>query len=171
MYFDDQNLDSPFFRVIYVIDGNMIFYGDSFSGVKCQKSQFVRKYHFKLMNENKKNEIIKKLNKKLQTPTEIQKKRALFLAQVVRNAMEDFHVENLSDSQMKALNPIIRNGILTGLHMLDNASHPKVSLPFGFIHMSIPEYWEDPEFEDDYAQVLKKSDSLYEDYKTIQKQK
>ena len=38
------------------------------------------------------------------------------IAIVVRNAMEDFHVNNLSDAQMKELNPIIRNAIFTALH-------------------------------------------------------
>jgi hypothetical protein len=42
-------------------------------------------------------------------------KEALVVAMHVRNSMEDFHCEHLSDDQMKELNPIIREGILEGL--------------------------------------------------------
>ena len=41
---------------------------------------------------------------------------ATYISMVVRNAMEDFHCEHLSDGQMKELNPIIRNAIGTALH-------------------------------------------------------
>lgn len=36
---------------------------------------------------------------------------AMYIAMVVRNAMEDFHAKHLSDTQMAELNPIIRNAI------------------------------------------------------------
>lgn len=35
----------------------------------------------------------------------------MLVAMSVRNAMEDFHVANLSDEQMAELNPIIRQAI------------------------------------------------------------
>lgn len=38
-----------------------------------------------------------------------------FIAMSVRNEMEDFHCEHLSDKQMKELNPIIRKGIFCAL--------------------------------------------------------
>lgn len=41
---------------------------------------------------------------------------AKLIAIVVRNAMEDFHCEHLSDEQMRLLNPIVRNAIATALH-------------------------------------------------------
>ena len=41
---------------------------------------------------------------------------ATYIAIVIRNAMEDFHCEHLSDDQMKQLNPIIRNAVCTALH-------------------------------------------------------
>lgn len=39
----------------------------------------------------------------------------MLIAIAVRNEMEDFHCEHLTDSQMKELNPIIRNAIVTAL--------------------------------------------------------
>src|SRR5258708_6012326 len=36
---------------------------------------------------------------------------AMIVAMTVRNAMEDFHCEHLTDEQMRQLNPIIRNAI------------------------------------------------------------
>jgi hypothetical protein len=38
----------------------------------------------------------------------------------IRNNIEDFHVNYLSDSQMKELNPLIRNGIYNALFALAN---------------------------------------------------
>lgn len=37
----------------------------------------------------------------------------MFMAMVVRNALEDFHVQHLSDDEMRLLNPIIRSAIAT----------------------------------------------------------
>src|SRR5687767_7876176 len=45
---------------------------------------------------------------------------AKYIAIVVRNAMEDYHVKHLSDEQMKELNPIIRNAIATALHAFNH---------------------------------------------------
>ena len=39
---------------------------------------------------------------------------------VIRNAMEDFHCEHLTDDQMKDLNPIIRDAVCTALHAFNN---------------------------------------------------
>lgn len=50
------------------------------------------------------------------TPAKEEQKLASYIAMVVRNAMEDFHCEHLTDDQMKQLNPIIRNAICTALH-------------------------------------------------------
>jgi hypothetical protein len=50
--------------------------------------------------------------------------RAMFIARVVRDAMEDFHVEHLSDDQMAQLNLIIRQAITDALVVLDRADDP-----------------------------------------------
>jgi hypothetical protein len=58
----------------------------------------------------------------------------------IRNAMEDFHVEHLSDAQMKELNPIIRQAVFDTLNFMKNDNKGEL----GFLVMSIPEYWELP---------------------------
>jgi hypothetical protein len=50
------------------------------------------------------------------TNLEDMKTMSLFIAVVIRNAMEDFHVKHLSDAQMRELNPIIRNAVFTAVH-------------------------------------------------------
>ena len=60
-------------------------------------------------------------NKKLpdlDSINEEEKSVATYLAMAVRNAMEGFHTEHLTDKQMKELNPIVRNAIFTGLHSM-----------------------------------------------------
>jgi ribonuclease HIII len=70
-----------------------------------------------------------------------------YIAIVVRNAMEDFHCKHLSDEQMKELNPIIRNAIYTALYAYDAQKQSNMSKSFVDYHfMSIPKYWEEPEF-------------------------
>lgn len=66
---------------------------------------------------------------------------AKFLAIYVRNNMEDFHVEHLSDDQMRELNPIIRNSIFTALEDMSNQKHKTI-----FNIMLVPKYWEDCEY-------------------------
>ncbi len=73
---------------------------------------------------------------------------------IVRNAMENFHVKHLSDEQMKELNPIIRNAIVTALHMSANISYDDVKAYFQFQKMLIPKYWEEPELLEDYIWAL-----------------
>jgi len=67
---------------------------------------------------------------------------------VVRNAMEEFHCEHLSDSQMKELNPIVRNAVYEALYFLAMASYPFEDEDAQEVVASqlrvIPEYWEDP---------------------------
>ena len=41
---------------------------------------------------------------------------AMYVAMVVRNAMEDFHHKQLSDNQVEELNPIIRSAIYTAIY-------------------------------------------------------
>ena len=77
---------------------------------------------------------------------------AMFLAMVVRNAMEDFHCKHLTDVQMKELNPIIRNAIFTGLHALEHVDESETALAFvNFQEMVMPSYWEEPELTEDFG--------------------
>lgn len=78
---------------------------------------------------------------------------AMIIAMTVRNAMEDFHVQNLTDAQMAELNPIIRNAIATALHARTNILHHRAARDFlGFQERLIPNYWEAPELLDDYLE-------------------
>ncbi|MBL7223548.1 MAG: hypothetical protein ISS72_06835 [Candidatus Brocadiae bacterium] len=79
------------------------------------------------------------------------KEIATYVAIVVRNAMEDFHREHLSDKQMGELNPIIRNAIFTALYARETATLLPRSKEFVRSQaMHIPSYWEEPEFLDGF---------------------
>ena len=79
---------------------------------------------------------------------------ATYMAMVVRNAMENFHCEHLSDEQMKELNPIIRNAICTGLHAFTNYERSDAAKRFMDYNLRmIPEHWEPPELPDGYVQM------------------
>lgn len=81
---------------------------------------------------------------------------AMFLAMVVRNAMEDFHHRHLSDEQMQELNPIIRNAIYTGLQALRHYDSSEGAQSFAdFQKMLIPKYWEQPELLTDFVESVK----------------
>lgn len=62
------------------------------------------------------------------------------MAAYIRLGMEDFHAHNLSDSQMKELNPIIRNSIYTFLKDYEDNKILKIS---GVLKCNLPSYWED----------------------------
>ena len=79
---------------------------------------------------------------------------ANYIAMVVRNAMEDFHCEHLTDSQMKELNPIIRNAVCTALHAFNNYAEADEAARFVDFHFRmIPKYWEKPELLEGYTQM------------------
>lgn len=77
----------------------------------------------------------------------------MLIAMIVRNEMEDFHAENLSDEQMKELNPIIRQAIFNAVNLLAVLENPQSNkeqldqaLSITDFEMSlIPDYWEVPE--------------------------
>ena len=76
------------------------------------------------------------------------------IAMVVRNAMEDFHHEHLTDEQMKELNPIIRNAICTALHALDHYNKVDAATEFlDFNIVMIPKYWEPPQLLEEYVEM------------------
>jgi hypothetical protein len=85
------------------------------------------------------------------------------IAIAVRNNMEDFHVDHLSDDQMKELNPLIRNGIYNALFAISNLNKKSYCKEWlGFHLRCIPEYWEDPELEDGLDDLLKETFSKNE---------
>ncbi len=77
---------------------------------------------------------------------------ARYLAIVIRNAMEDFHCKHLSDEQMKELNPIIQNAVLTALHAVRHSHESESAKQFFEFHARcIPTYWEDPVLLEDFS--------------------
>jgi hypothetical protein len=91
------------------------------------------------------------------------KTKAKYIAMAVRNAMEDFHSEHLSDGQMKELNPIVRNAIATALYAVEHAEDNPLAMAY-VLHQFrlIPSYWEPPELSknfslDEFLDNLKKS--------------
>ncbi|CAG1013500.1 hypothetical protein ANRL4_04953 [Anaerolineae bacterium] len=77
---------------------------------------------------------------------------AMYIAMVVRNAMEDFHHDHLTDDQMAELNPIIRNAIYTALYVMDRRHKDLRCLTwFKFTSSLIPSYWELPKLIDEFA--------------------
>ena len=92
----------------------------------------------------------------LPPPSEEIIEMALIIASVIRSTMEDFHVQYLSDPQMKELNPIIRNAAYTALYALKHCS--KNALCKNYIEFSrllIPRYWEPPELLPDFLELLR----------------
>ncbi|MEA3397132.1 MAG: hypothetical protein U9R05_06685 [Chloroflexota bacterium] len=77
---------------------------------------------------------------------------AMYIAQVVRNEMEDFHVEHLTDDQMRELNPIIRNAIYTALYAMEQAAAgSQAARSYVAFNLHWPDYWEPPELTRDYV--------------------
>ncbi len=71
---------------------------------------------------------------------------AAVTAMVVRNAMEDFHAEHLTDEQMAALNPIIRDAVYTALYAIQHGdAEPWCQRYFEHHLKMIPPYWEAPQ--------------------------
>jgi len=83
---------------------------------------------------------------KLTTPQQI----TLLIAMHVRNEMEDFHVDNLSDAQMKQLNQIIRQAIfdvviLTNEEPKTRTDKEQATRVMDWLIRMIPDYWELPD--------------------------
>ena len=82
---------------------------------------------------------------------------ASYIAMVVRNAMEDFHCQHLTDEQMKQLNPLIRNAVCTALHAFNNYELADAAARFVDYHFRmIPKYWEEPELLEGYTRMWRR---------------
>ena len=91
-------------------------------------------------------------------PSKETKDLAGYVAMVIRNAMEDFHCEHLSDEQMKQLNPIVRNAVCTAFHAFQNYERSARDKQFvDFQVRMIPAYWESPKLLDDYLRMWQKA--------------
>jgi hypothetical protein len=85
------------------------------------------------------------------------KAMAKFVAIVVRNAMESFHADHLSDAQMRELNPLIRNAIFTALHAARMKARSETASHWIDSQIQhIPSYWESPELLEGYVQSMER---------------
>lgn len=82
----------------------------------------------------------------------------MYIAKVIRAAMEDFHVKSLSadqndhDDQMKILNPIIRNAVATALYAAEQYDVNPLARDFvNTLYRSMPTCWEQPELSRDFS--------------------
>ena len=76
---------------------------------------------------------------------------SIVISMHIRNEMENFHSEHLSDEQMKKLNSIIRQAtydILNHLKLASNNENSDTRIVaqsvINFLIQSIPDYWEMP---------------------------
>ena len=69
--------------------------------------------------------------------------KAKAIAAYIRANMEDFHSKNLSDAQMKELNPLIRNAIYTFL--VNESERNLIDISF-CCALNLAPYWEDCEY-------------------------
>jgi uncharacterized protein with gpF-like domain len=98
---------------------------------------------------------MKRQNKRKKAPLSDLQRMAMYVAQVVRNEMEDFHAEYLSDAQMRELNPIVRNAIYTALYAAEQADQGcEGSRLWINFHKRWPVYWEPPELVEDYTRSV-----------------
>lgn len=69
----------------------------------------------------------------------------LVVSMQVRNALEDFHVANLSGGQMKELNQIVRYAIYDAVELIEpmDGDEKKGSF-FEYLVEMVPDYWEIP---------------------------
>ena len=87
--------------------------------------------------------------------SETDKDLARYLAMAIRNHIEDFHVEHLSDEEMRELNPLIRDAIATALHATRLCRENKAAYSFFWFQCQcIPEYWEEPKLTDDFLETI-----------------
>ncbi|HUD05481.1 MAG TPA: hypothetical protein VMR18_00970 [Candidatus Saccharimonadales bacterium] len=71
----------------------------------------------------------------------------MLIAIYVRNAMEDFHVKNLSDAHMKELNKIIRQSLYEIMTKIEDEKTNSRDLMY--LVWLTPSYWEIP--DDDHS--------------------
>jgi len=85
----------------------------------------------------------------------------MFIAMVIRNEIEDFHADNLTDAQMRGLNPLVRNAVYTALYALAHIDDSAATRAFVLFNLQmIPDYWEPPELTQGFQQLLRKYPGL-----------
>lgn len=89
-------------------------------------------------------------------PSEGTRVMATYIAMVIRNEIENFHAQHLSDQQMKELNPLVRNAIYTALYASENYDKSAAAKAFVDFNLKlIPPYWEEPELTESFLDTLR----------------
>lgn len=74
-----------------------------------------------------------------------EQQHALVMATLLRNALEDFHVAHLSDTQMKELNRLIRYALYEAISQIETmAGTPEGEGFLAWVVTRIPDHWEIP---------------------------
>lgn len=94
----------------------------------------------------------------IESNTEVLKFYSKIIAIGVRNEIEQFHVDYLTDAQMKELNPLIRNAIYKSLFAISNSDTNAFCRELMIMYSQcVPDYWEDPELDEHLQKVLDES--------------
>ncbi len=97
--------------------------------------------------------------KKKLKPSPGNRQMAMYIAKVVRDEMEDFHVEHIPDEYMTELNTIIRDAICTALYASEHYADSAAAKAFVTnLWQTIPNSWEEPKLTKDFLDVVE----LYE---------
>ncbi len=71
-------------------------------------------------------------------------RHVLVLAMQVRNALETFHTEHLSDAEMHQLNLIVRQALFDAVSLLEGEEDLEAQRQLDYLVAMIPDYWEIP---------------------------
>jgi len=71
-------------------------------------------------------------------------RHALLLAMHVRDGLETFHAENLSDARMHELNVIIRQALYDAITLVEAYEDLEALRQIQYMIEMIPDYWEIP---------------------------
>lgn len=94
----------------------------------------------------------------IESNTEVLKFYSKIIVIGIRNEIEQFHVDYLTDAQMKELNPLIRNAIYKALFAISNSDTNAFCRELMIMYSKcVPDYWEDPELDEHLQKLLDKS--------------
>ncbi len=89
-------------------------------------------------------------------------KKAMYIAKVVRDALEDFHVDHIPDEHMKELNMTIRDAICTALYADEHYDDsPGARIFVDEESRTVPYYWEQPKLTEDFDELTIIAERLY----------
>jgi len=71
-------------------------------------------------------------------------RHVVVLAMQVRNALETFHTQNLSDAEMHELNMIVRQALFDAVSLLESEDDLEAQRQVDYLVAMIPDYWEIP---------------------------